>query len=228
MGVGAPADSGLPMTRSVAGVGAAGAPLAADPSSTPTAACPPPPPRLPLTPRWPRSSSSRLPGAVPAACPLPWPARPRSPRAPALPWAPPPGGRVRGAARGPGAAGWGAGGRSTEGRSAARPAERAAPLAPAEGGEAGAGGSAGSPSPTDSLGRRGTGSPIPNLNLHFSRYAPWPPRLSPGRMKLEPGPVGGGDEKGPGASAFIATPFPHSLAPCLRQGSSPPPHALSF
>lgn len=93
-----------------------------------------PPPRLPLTPRWPRSFSSRLPGAVPAACPLPWPARPRSPRAPALPWAPPPGGRMRGATRGPGAAGWGAGGRSTEGRSAARPAERAAPLAPAEGG----------------------------------------------------------------------------------------------
>lgn len=140
MGVGAPVDSGLPMTRSVAGVGAAGAPLAADPSSTPTAACPPPPPRLPLTPRWPRSSSSRLPGAVPAACPLPWPARPRSPRAPALPWAPPPGGRMRGAARGPGAAGWGAGGRSTEGRSAARPAERAAPLAPADGGGGGRGG----------------------------------------------------------------------------------------
>lgn len=132
-------------------------------------------PGLPLTPRSPRSSSSRLPGAVPAACPLPWPARPRSPRAPALPWAPPPGGRMRGAARGPGAAGWGAGGRSTEGRSAARPAERAAPLAPAEG-EAGAGGSAGSPSPTDSLGRRGTSFPNPNLDLHSSpTHAPHPP-----------------------------------------------------
>lgn len=78
---------------------------------------------------------------------------------------------MRGASRGPGEAGWGAGGRSTEGRSAARPAERAAPLAPAER-EAGAGGSAGSPSPTDSLGRRGTSSPVPNLDLHLPPDSP--------------------------------------------------------
>lgn len=186
-------------------------------------------PGLPLTPRSPRSSSSRLPGAVPAACPLPWPARPRSPRAPALPWAPPPGGRMRGAARGPGAAGWGAGGRSTEGRSAARPAERAAPLAPAEG-EAGAGGSAGSPSPTDSLGRRGTSFPIPNLDLHSSpTHAPPPhgPRDSPLEecsSSLEG--LGAGTRKAPEPLPSLRLPSLTTSHP--RQGSSPPPHALSF
>lgn len=98
----------------------------------------PPPPGRPS----PRGRPAPPPPAYPGPSGLPAPCPGRRgrapPRAPALPGAPPPGGRVRGAARGPGAAGWGAGGRSTEGRSAARPAERAAPLAPAEG-EAGAG-----------------------------------------------------------------------------------------
>lgn len=79
VGVGAPADAGLPMTRSVAGVGATGAPLAARPSSTPGAACPPPPPRaaphpavaplllLPLT----RGRPGCLPPALAGAAALP-------------------------------------------------------------------------------------------------------------------------------------------------------------
>lgn len=177
VGVGAPADAGLSVTRSVAGVGAAGTPLAAGPSSTP--ACPPPPPRaaphpavaplllLPLT----RGRPGCLPPALAGAAALP----PGSGAALGSP------ARGEDEGRRPGRGGLGRGGPQHRGSLSCSPCGARRPT------RAGGGGRRARGVPLGPRARRihwGAAGPAPQslTSTFIPPLRPRTPRLSPGRM----------------------------------------------